>query len=140
MIVFTNFILNFFLNATKRKVLIILLITFYILQPPSFAKSTQNNKIPFLVQRFAEKHNCINIKKHTSFERPFYGYKGYEVFIGHSIDDVENACPILYKYGITRMATMEEYLQILGISDEPFPLSPGMWWDYYWNFKRYGLN
>ena len=129
-----------FSKLTRKRFFILFLASLYMFQAPSFAKQSQNTKIPFLVKRFAAKHQCIDLEKHSSFERPFYGYKGYEVYIGHYIDDIENACPILYKYGITRMATMEEYLQILGISDEPFPFSPGMWWDYYWNFKRYGLN
>lgn len=128
------------IKLKKRLFCLFFSLCFLQLQVFSSEFYKQNSqKIPKLVIRFAEKNDCTNIKKDISFNRPLYGFKGYNVYTGNFIDDEDDGCIILYKYGITRFANDEECQQILGIGDKPFPLSPGEWWDYYWHFRRYGL-
>ena len=98
-------------------------------------------KIPKRVTEFANKHECVEVHKHTSFKKPFYSYKGYEVYIGHSRLDEDDACPILYKYGLTRFATSDEYMQIIGASSSSSsPTSLGMKLDYIRHYKKFRLH
>ena len=115
---------------------ILLLITVLFIQIQALAKSNlkQDYKIPKAVIRFAEKYQCTDLVKNASFNRPWYGYKGYDVYNGHDINDYEDNCIILYKYGITRFARDNEVLQILLL--EPPPLPPGLWWQWLREYRK----
>lgn len=129
---------NCFIKESKRIFILLLSsIVFFFIQNSAFADNYA--EIPQRVIKFANKHHCTNLKRHTSFKRPFYGYKGYEVYLCSFSYDEESRLAILYKYGIVRFASEREIMQIIGGKEAP-PLPIGLWWDYIWNVKRYHLN
>ena len=120
----------------KKRILILFLIFFYLINTQAFAIDYKQQRIPFVVEKFASKHQCTNLTKHPSFNRPFYGYKGYDVYIGNTLfEEKEEDCIILYKYGIVRFAEPKEYFQIYFI--EPPPLPIGLWGQYWHEYRKY---
>ena len=115
---------------------ILLLITVLFIQIQALAKSNlkQDYKIPKAVIRFAEKYQCTDLVKNASFNRPWYGYKGYDVYNGQ----FENGdlCIILYKFGYTRFPNYnnEEYLEVTLMKSPPLP--PGLWWQWLREYRK----
>ena len=134
-----NFISNKSFAVVNKRMKILLFTTFVFFVSQNLTFADNYTEIPQRVIKFANKHHCTDLKKHTSFDRPFYGYKGYDVYIGDTIFEGEKEdCIILYKYGIVRFATFKEYLQIKGVYKIPPPLPIGLWWQYWHEYRKYG--
>lgn len=128
------FIFKTFIKTKIIFYIIFIFITFSTQLEVYAFHNINSTKIPKSVTKFAERNNCTNLEKNTTFKRPWYGYKGYDVYIGSMQDNKNSYCTILYKYGITRFATDQEMRQILLL--DPPPLPPGVWWQYWHEHRK----
>ena len=132
-----NFISNKSFAVVNKRMKILLFTTFVFFVSQNLTFADNYTEIPQRVIKFANKHHCTDLKRHSSFKRPFYGYKGYDVYLCSFSYDEESRLAILYKYGIVRFASEREIMQIIGGKEAP-PLPIGLWWQYWHEYRKYG--